>query len=276
MKRLTVICALLIVCIGSVSGQPAAPHDSVADAWPLTSVYYVEAGGERAFNTYLSPLRQTGPTFALGGEWGRGCSTPRRRLSMFFSARYRMGFLENPARNASVTDLCLSLGWNMQRTFTPFSGVPELNVSAGAGAAVDGGLLYLPGNSNNPVAARLYAGLTLNGTATYSIRAGRTSLRLIDQVSLPSAGVFFSPHYGQSYYEIYLGEHDGLARFGWWGNHFCIDNLVAVEIPVCSTRIRAGYRFQVLNSRAHGIDSRITTHSFVLGIATDWLNITRR
>ena len=51
---------------------------------------------------------------------------------------------------------------------------------------------------------------------------------------------------------------------------------MAVEIPVRSIRLRLGYRLNMLNSIASHIDSRITTHSFVLGIATDWLNVSRR
>lgn len=264
---------LLAVVTLTAAAQIPAPHDSISNAWPLSSTYYAEVGAERAFNTYISPLLQTGTTFGFGGEWTRGCSRPERSLSMNFNAGMRFGFLTNPAHNAACDDIALSLGWSIQRGFSP---MPALRLSAGAGITASGGLLYLPSNSNNPVAARLYAGITLNGTAAYDLHIFGKTLRLLDAISLPTLGVFFSPHYGQSYYEIYLGEHEGLARCGWWGNHFCIDNLVAVEVPVCSSRIRLGYRLSVANSIASSIESRITTHSFVLGITTDWLNITRR
>ncbi len=259
----------------NAEAQVTAPQDSTG-GWPLTATYSLEAGAERAFNTYLSPLLQKGGSFAIDGSWTRGCAAPRHRLALSFGARYRMGFLRNPARNASMTDINLALQCDLQRSLKLPGTHPSLKLAAGAGLLVDGGILYLPGNSNNPVAARLYAGLTLNGTASYDIRVRGHLIRLIDEICMPTLGIFFSPHFGHSYYEIYLGEHSGLAHCGWWGNHFGIDNLVAAEIPVCSARLRLGYRLQITNSRASHIDSRITCHSFVLGITTDWLNITRR
>lgn len=263
---------LMALCLGTTALHGAEPTDTAAvDRHVLSTVYSLEAGGEHAFNTYLSPLAQTGCNFALSGQWSRPFAGPHRDMDI--KARANVGFLQNPARNADMNDIGISLSWQANQAFTP---LPGLTLKAGAGALVDAGLLYLPRNSNNPVAARAWLGLTLNGAATYRLRLRGKTLRLIEEVSLPSLGVFFSPHYGESYYEIYLGNHSGLARCGWWGNHFAIDNLVAVEIPVRSIRLRLGYRLNMLNSIASHIDSRITTHSFVLGIATDWLNVSRR
>lgn len=256
----------------------------------LETSYGVEVGGERAFNTYLSELGHSGTSLGIYGQWRHGFGkqktitgnpasganpgTPASPWEMTFGAGARMGFLRNnPARNAVMDDVDLQLSWYATRCFRP---APGLTLKAGAGALLDGGALYVPRNSNNPVAARAYLGLTLNGAARYDLRLWGRTYRLLDEVSLPTLGVFFSPHYGQSYYEIYLGEHDGLARCGWWGNHFTVDNLLAVEVPLCSIRLRLGYRLQVMNSIASDIHSRITNHSLVLGISTDWINVTRK
>lgn len=240
----------------------------------LTTNYSLEVGGEHAFNTYLSPLSHSGTSVGLSGSWARPLSKPERHLNMAFEAAVRFGFMENnPVRNASLDDASLLLGWNIMRSFRP---LPSLTLSAGPGAQIDAGLLFLPRNSNNPVAARVYAGITLCGKAAWQFRVKGKAWRLLDEVSLPTLGVFFSPHYGQSYYEIALGDRSGLARCGWWGNHFAIRNLLAVEIPVCSIRLRLGYRLEVLNSIASDIHSRISVNSFVLGITTDWVNVTRR
>lgn len=281
MKRLLLALAL---SAAAAPGSHAAglPADSLAasrgirvqsfeEKRVLTTVYALEAGGEHSFNTYLSPLSHTGSTFALSGQWSRPFGAPR--WDMDIKVRARLGLLKNPTRNASMNDLGITLSWQANRAFTP---LPSLSLKAGAGVLIDAGALYLPRNSNNPVAARAWGGLTLNGSARYDLRLWGKRFGIIDEVSLPTLGVFFSPHYGQSYYEIYLGDTSGLARCGWWGNHFAIDNLVAVEVPVCATRLRLGYRLNIMNSRASDIHSRITTHSFVLGISTDWLNVTRR
>lgn len=280
MRRALISCMLTLACRSALA--LALPSDTAAagegvrvqtfsEGRVLTAVYALEAGSEHAFDTYLSPLRHTGSTFAISGQWSRPFASPM--WDMDIKARARLGALRNPAGNASMSDLGLSLSWQANRSFRP---MPSLTLKAGAGILVDAGALYLPRNSNNPVAARAWGGITLCGTASYGLRLWGKDFRLVDEVSLPALGVFFSPHYGQSYYEIYLGDTDGLARCGWWGNHLTIDNLVAVEVPVCATRLRLGYRIGITNSRASDIDSRITTHSFVLGICTDWLNVTRR
>ncbi|MCM1320278.1 MAG: DUF3316 domain-containing protein [Muribaculaceae bacterium] len=242
-----------------------------ADPIVLETTYTVEVGAERAFNTYLSPLLQTGWTVGLAGEWSR----PMGHSDIWgqqIGARARLGVMTNPAGNAYMDDVQADLSWCAIQGFKPMRG---LTLGVGAGALLQGGVLYVPRNSNNPVAARAYVGATLEGRAVYSFKLFGTPLRLIEAVSLPSLGVFFSPHFGQSYYEIYLGETHGLARCGWWGNRFAINNHVALEIPVCSTRLRLGYRFEVANSIASGIDSRVTTHTFTLGISTDWINVTK-
>lgn len=239
----------------------------------LTSTYSFEMGGEHAFNTYLSPLSHSGVTLGLTGSWIKQPADALREWEIEFAFKARLGLTQNPTRNADMDDICASFAFNIRKGFIPFAG---LSLQAGPGALIEGGALYLPRNSNNPVAARAYIGATLNGRATYELRLWGKSFRLIDEVSLPTLGAFFSPHYGQSYYEIYLGDTSGLARLGWWGNHFAIDNLAAIEIPICSIRLRLGYRLNVLNSIASDIHSRITTHNFVVGISTDWINVTRR
>lgn len=255
----------------SVSATAGIRVQTFSEQRVLSTIYAVEIGGEQAFNTYLSPLRQRGTTYALSGRWSRPFASPL--WDMDINARVRLGTLHNRANTASMTDLGITLSWQAQRSFAP---LPALSLKAGAGIMLDAGMLYLPRNSNNPVAARAWVGATLNGAANYSLRLWGHKINIIDEICLPTLGVFFSPHFGQSYYEISLGETSGLARCGWWGNHFAIDNLLAVEVPVCSTRIRVGYRINALNSRASDIHSRITTHSVVLGIHTDWLNVTRR
>lgn len=261
--------ALLLIGLATLAFSRAEAQES---GRRLSTTYTIEAGSEHAFNTYLSPLPHTGSSYALSGAWSRSLGEYEKMWDMTFTASGRIGLMKNPARNAAMDDVALALSWYAQKGFMP---IPGLTLKAGGGVQADGGLLYLPRNSNNPVAARAYLGLTVNGSALYKTQLWGYPIRLIDEVSIPTLGVFFSPHYGQSYYEIYLGDTSGLARCGWWGNHFAINNLTAIEIPVCSVRLRIGYRLNILNTIASDINSRITNHSIVLGISTDWINVTR-
>lgn len=269
-KLLSTIVMLLSVLCGHTYATEPIDSMCIPDSRILHTVYSLETGGEHAFNTYLSPLPHTGWNIGLRGEWSRAMGNSHT-WNQDIGVKAGIGFMENPAHNASMNDLRIALGWKAIRSF---KATRNLTLGIGAGALLDAGMLYVARNSNNPVAARAYLGATLEGKAAYSFKIAGKSLRIIDEVSLPSLGIFFSPHFGQSYYEIYLGERDGLVRCGWWGNHFTIHNLTAIEIPVCRTRLRLGYRLEVMNSRASDINSRITTHNFVLGICTDWLNVT--
>ena len=129
---------LMALCLGTTALHGAEPTDTAAvDRHVLGTVYSLEAGGEHAFNTYPS------------GQWSRPFAGPRRDMDI--KARANVGFLQNPARNADMNDIGISLSWQANQAFAP---LPGLTLKAGAGALLDAGLLYLPRNSNNPVAAR--------------------------------------------------------------------------------------------------------------------------
>ena len=93
-----------------------------------------------------------------------------------------------------------------------------------------GGALYLMRNSNNPVTPLAYAGIDLTASASFRFRFGRLPVVVRDVVRIPSAGAFFSPQYGETMYEIYLGNRKDLVHFGWWGNSFGIDNMLAFDL----------------------------------------------
>ena len=84
---------------------------------------------------------------------------------------------------------------------------------------VAGGAIYMPGNSNNPVSAKLRSSLGVSGMMLlrYPIRTRVLTLRL--QLDMALVGAFFSPEYGESYYEIFgLGNYDNIIHFTHPGN----------------------------------------------------------
>jgi len=268
---LRLLTLLLIALSGVICAS--ATTDTVPKERPLTSVYYASAGYEKALSTYLSPIMHSGAEAGIGGEWSRDLKCRKFPLRQRYRAEFKLGFLSDHSGSSGMNDLQLTLGWQLMRRISP---LPALQLGVGTGIMAEAGMLYLPRNSNNPVAARLSADLSICASAAFSTRIGRFPFRIIEQVELPSIGIFFSPHFGQSYYEIYLGERSGLVRCGWWGNHFGIHNLAGVEIPVCGIRLRIGYGLEIRSSYVSHINTRITTHSCVLGICTDWTNVTRK
>ena len=131
---------------------------------------------------------------------------------------------------------------------------------------IGGGAYYLLRNGNNPVQAMATAAISARLSASRPFRIGAIDFLIADKVSVPSLSVFFSPEYGETYYEIYLGNHSGLVHAGWWGNNFRIDNLLSATFDFGRTAAMIGYRFSVDTQWANNLNTKIFTHSLVLGI----------
>lgn len=237
---------------------------------PTTSAYSIEWGHSSILDTYLSPMKYSGHTISISGQWSKAMRQNPQKLIMTFDISLISDINKNQVRNSYLYALNFNFAWNMQYRWLP---IQNLQLSAGGGASLNAGALYLRRNSNNPVSAKASVDLTLNAMAAYSFKIGRLPLRLIDQLSLPSLGLFFSPGYGQTYYEIYLGNHSGLIHCGWWGNHFRLNNLIATDIMLGSINLRIGYRLNMHISYVNNINTQIFRHSLVVGIVSDWLNI---
>lgn len=108
--------------------------------------------------------------------------------------------------------------------------------------------------------------LQLTGSVSKHFLIGKLPILVADRVRIPFAGVFFCPGYGETYYEIYLGNHKGLVHAGWWGNNFRIDNLLSFTLDFGRTAMEIGYRVNAYNQWANNLNTKIITNSFVIGV----------
>lgn len=237
---------------------------------PVTSVYALEFGGASVIDTYLSPLKYTGSTTAVSGLWRKAMPFDPQRWVMDFDADLRFATVTNPSKLSSELLLSAGFDWGMNRRWKlPY----DIQLSAGASAGFDAGIIYNPKNGNNPASAKFSLDLSLQAAISKRLTLGRLPVVISDRVSLPTLSAFFSPHFGESYYEIYLGNHAGLAHCGWWGNHFCIDNLLAADLDFGKTAMRVGYRFNVRSSYVCDLNTQIVSHAFVIGIIPHGLGL---
>lgn len=265
MKKICSLLAALSVVFAACAAEPG-----VAVERPVTSVYALEAGSAHLAQTYLSPLRYSGVALALSYERMQAMRFDPERWVMRLSGRLDGAHTHNnPARNASMWDLGLNVGWGMSRRWR----TGAWSFYAGGYTALEGGLLYVPRNSNNPVAAK--ASWTIGATAAVarhtSLWGKRLTLRYLAE--MPLTGIFFSPEYGELYYEIYLGNHSGLVRGAWPGNFFRLNNLLTADIALGRTILRLGYRCNVSSTKTHDIVSRHIEHMAVVGIASEWISL---
>lgn len=230
---------------------------------PVTGVYALEMGHSEVLATYLSPIHYNGSLFGVSGKWSKAMPFSPQHAVMAFKVKANFSNLLNPAQTLRMIGFIGSFSWGMAwRTQLP----EKFQLSVGGEAQLEGGAYYVMRNGNNPVEAIANASVNLTASLSRPIRIGRLPILIEDNVSLPSLGVFFSPEYGEPYYEIYLGNHKNLAHAGWWGNNFRIDNLLSFSLDFGRTAMMVGYRFNAYTQWANNLNTKSFNHSFVIGI----------
>lgn len=240
---------------------------------PVTSSWMLSAGTSHLVDTYLTPLKYDGWSLAVDYERSQAMKFDPERWTQRLTAALDFDNADNPARNASMLYASLSATWGMQRLFNLPWGI---RAGVGPQARGDLGVLYNERNSNNPASVKADVTVGAEGSLSYTVRLGRMPVTLRYQTAIPLTGVFFSPQYDELYYEIYLGNHAGLAHAAWWGNYFRWDNQITADLDFSATRLRMGFRSDLLSTRVNNITSRVCTFAFIVGVTTDWFSIPRR
>lgn len=269
MRKVLIFTICLLLC-GSLWGANEGEGEKER---PVIGYYNIEIGRRHVLSTYLSPFSYRGTGLGVSGYWTKMLPANPEHLAMDFQVRGVMGSLLNPARTASEIDFTGSFAWGLQwKKRLPH----DFIVGVGGEAGIYGGVFYLPRNGNNPVSAQFAVGIGAVGSAGWHTRIGRLPILFSDRLSLPLLSGFFMPDYGETYYEIYLGNHGGLAHCGWPGNRFGIDNLLSATLDFGRTSIQVGYRFSMQNTQANNLVNRVFNHAFVIGIVPGGIGLKQR
>ena len=249
----------------------AQEMDSVEDLKRLVmQTYRLETGRRSAYSSYLSPFSYKGTDVAFSGLWTKVMPQNPAHLAMHFDTRINFGNLLNPARTARELDFHLMFQWGMMwQKRLPDNWL----IGAGGTAGAYGGLLYLPRNGNNPVEAQFAVGIGAEAFVSRLFRIKKLPILISDRFTFPLMSGFFCQQYGESYYEIYLGNRKGLAHFGWPGNRVGVDNLLSATLDLGRAALEVGYRFSMQNEHANNLTTRFYNHAFVIGIIPGGLGI---
>lgn len=274
MKPISSILLLISALLAPFISAARNPADTCAEPLrPVYASYMIKGGSAHRIDTYLSPIRYNG--------WSTGLAYQRIQAMKFNPEQWLMQLqldidvdrTTNLAGNASMWYAGIDVSWGMLRRWK----LP-MGFSAGVGPelAVNAGCLYLDRNGNNPASAK--AAITANASAYCAWNGTVLGLpvTLHYQASSPLTGVFFSPDYGELYYEIYLGNHSGLAHAAWWGNYFRYDHQLTADLRFGATWLRVGYRGNILSTKVNHIVSRDISHSAVIGISGEWISLDPR
>jgi hypothetical protein len=234
---------------------------------PLPLTYQsnmIGTGMTSAYDTYLSPLEYTGAHIGLLSEQMRMTGLFKGRISAQHLLHFEIAETKNSSGTASDYVGSLEYGYGLHYRFKP---VAKIQFFAGIQADALFGFIYNNRNGNNPVTGKVNLNLNLSGMAAYKFRIKNQPLQLRYQLNIPAIGMMFSPQFGQSYYEIGLGDSQGLMHFASFHNQLAMRNIFSVELPFSFCTLRLSYMNWVYETKVNHLDTRILSNSFYIGFS---------
>lgn len=251
------------VWLASIPVETEVPEEPLIRCEPVPLLYTNNAitasiGTANMYDTYLSPLEYKGFSIHLMYE-------QMRRTTWFDYRFYKQQVFQldlakgdNPAKNAS--EYWALFNYRIGGHYMLYT-TDKFRLGVGGLWDINAGVLYNERNGNNPASARGYSNLNLSATASYKFSWG--AIRW--QMDSPLMGMLFSPKYGQSYYEISLGNSVGLVNFASFHNQRALRNYITADIPLGQYIIRVGYMGSWYQTKVNDIQTHHYTNSFVIG-----------
>jgi len=217
-------------------------------------------------DSYLSPLTYSGITMSLLHDRMKGSPLLDGKLLVQQQFQIQMGITKNPT--ASASEYAGDVNYYLTGLY-PLWKSSHFRLLGGGGWEASLGGIYNERNSNNPGSLKVSTNLNLSAMALYNWRW----LTFRWQLSTPFAGMFFSPEYGHSYYEIFtLGNDKGTVHFGSFHNQLSLRNYFTVDVPLRNITLRAGYLGNYYKTDVNELVTKIVSHQFMLGLAFESLN----
>lgn len=257
MKKLIAAVAFLL------SAMVGRADDAVR---PVSSTWAFEVGAAQLADTYLTPLKYNGLHLGIGYQRAQAMRFCPEKWTN--ALRFRMLFdrARNHAGNSVMYSAGINVGWSMLYGWRLPHGI---SLRVGGAADADLGALLLARNSNNPAQARASVTIGPEVSAYWSRKVWGVGLTMRS----PLIGAFFSPDYGELYYEISLGNHKKLVHCAWPGSFRRLTADLFVDVRPAATAVRIGYRADWLSFSANGLTGRSLTHSAVIAVNCDFLSV---
>lgn len=215
-----------------------------------------DVGSYNVLDTYLSPYSYKGGKFGVTLE--KVYNHTVHRTHLFF------GSLQNPAKNVDEYDMGLS--YSLAHHFTLLH-TDSWTVKAGPMGQVRLGCLYNDRNGNNPAQAKASLMAHASAAATYSFDLLGKRLAVEGTVDFPLIGLAYSPQFGQSYYEEFVGGHyDHNCVVAHTFNTPSVEYRLLVDIPVKKTSLYLGYNGYVYQTTYNHLRYHAYAHSLLVGI----------
>ncbi len=231
-------------------------------------------GKAKLLDTYLSPMNYQGIHLGISHELIRYVNRGDNKWANQFMFNIEFASTNTVFGSGLVYEAMAGYTGTSYRIF-PI--VRNFQLGVGPSLGVDGGVIYNMGGGNNPASARVAIKAGVGAIATYKLDIRKYSLYLRYQATLPVISTFFSPAYGQSYYEIFsLGNRKGIVKFGSFHNRFDMDNLLTLDLPIGRNYFRIGYSCKMQMTNTNHIKTRVVSNAFLFGYAREFIPYKRR
>lgn len=245
----------------------ALKADSAAQSRFITRATLYGVGATNVFDTYLSPQEYRGIEFRIARESMRMTHWLDGNISRQTFFQGNLGYTHNRADNNNTVNALLN--WNYALHYN-FRLTDNFRLLAGTAGELNGGFVYNMRNGNNPAQARAYVNLAASGMAIWNLRIRNYPLTLRYQLNLPVMGLMFSPHYGQSYYEIFsLGNAGGVVRFTSLHSQPSLRQMLTADFPVGRVKMRLAYLWDAQQSSINDIRTHTYSHVFMVGFVKE-------
>jgi hypothetical protein len=265
-KRLWLLLGILFAFCAWTTAQNDSAIVIPNPIWTVNKATSIGMGTANVYDTYLSPLEYKGNSYVFQHE--RVSRTHFFDNSLIKQQIFRLNYTstENPAKNANEYSI---LGEYNLGAHYPIFHSGNFRLSAGGVWNLTAGVLYNGRNSNNPASAK--AMTNLKGSAQLFYRWKSALFRW--QFDIPFAGIFFSPEYRESYYEVSLGNHSGLIHFASLHNQRAVQSYLTSDFPVGNWTIRLGLQSSLYQNRGNSLTTHLYTHNFMVGLVSESLNL---
>jgi len=221
-------------------------------------------GTSSVYDSYLSPLKYTGENVGLYYEQMKntGLMSGNVAVQHLFNADY--SWTKNNSGTASYYTGVIEYEYGLFYRFKP-ANKWQFFVGPQVGGLL--GFVYNTRNENNPATGKAHANLSLSGITDYNLRIHSQPVHFKDQFSLPFIGIMYSPQYGESYYEISLGDSKHLVHPASFQNYFSVSNMLTAEIPFNKFTLLLSYRFSFYETRINNLDTQLITNTYYIGLS---------
>ncbi|HHW80384.1 MAG TPA: DUF3316 domain-containing protein [Bacteroidales bacterium] len=268
MMRRCFVAILLVLCVANAALGQSEQKLAAKKAVNQGTLFGV--GSMILTDTYLSPLEYNGLSLSLFYERLNATSLFNNKMLLQQQVLLQGASTDNPISNAKT--YYGNIDYHLHG-FYPILNANSFRLLGGAGTELSIGGVYNIRNSNNP--AQLKTSINLNASLMAFYKWKQLTLRW--QITTPLMGAFFSPGYGQSYYEIFvLGNDSGTIHFATPSNQRGLRNYITADYPIRKVTLRAGYLRNYYRTKANNLITSISSHQFVIGLAFESLSFGRR